>query len=185
AALALCAWRETGYLLIPLSSLHALDYQVNRLTLAMPHQFPNRETSAWTLATPENSGSSRSVGEANPSSTANQPRLPRSGLYSPGLSGDIPPPDDTPATIFGRLMNPRAVFRSKDGQTVTITIIWAVGIVGPENFESARANTRHSPCNNVEMYGQLQEACLSGDIFEWLKRGEATLTLPASHFGHH
>jgi hypothetical protein len=80
-------------------------------------------------------------------------------------------------------MNPPEYLRDNESQTVTLTITWAVGIAGPERFQLLPHLDRLVLQGQDELRERGEEAGLSTDIMDWLKGGEDTLTLPASHFG--
>jgi hypothetical protein len=114
-------------------------------------------------------------GERPPSQT------PARGLYAPSLANDNFPDDSIP-TIVARLMNPPEYLYNNEDQTYTFLINWVVGIAGPERFQPSGLNGRHVLRREDELWEEGEEAGLSVEIMVWLKRGEETLTLPASHF---
>lgn len=79
-------------------------------------------------------------------------------------------------------MNPPEYLRNNEDQTVTLTITWAVGAVGLERFQLPRTEDRLVLQGQDELGEQGEEAGSSAEIMAWLKDGEDTLTLPASHF---
>jgi hypothetical protein len=79
-------------------------------------------------------------------------------------------------------MMPPDFLYSEDGQQVTLNITWAVGVVGRERFEPTPLGRRLSLRQNDELRTQGVEWGLSQVIADWLRDGEDTLVLPASHF---
>ncbi|KAF2876152.1 hypothetical protein BDV95DRAFT_590327 [Massariosphaeria phaeospora] len=112
------------------------------------------------------------------------PRRPLNpGLYAPDPANPAPEPATTVADVVYRLMHPDQSLYSEDGTTVTLTIIWAVLVAGPERFGlTTPPDGRHSldEADYLHHYGRFYG--LSPQIWEWLTGGEDTLTLPASHF---
>lgn len=79
-------------------------------------------------------------------------------------------------------MNPPEYLYNSEDQTYTLPINWVVGVAGPERFERLPYQDRYVLRREDELREQGEEAGLSADIMDWLKGGEETLTLPASHF---
>jgi hypothetical protein len=79
-------------------------------------------------------------------------------------------------------MSPPKYFHNDDRRTITITINWAVGVAGPERFERRGTDGRYFLSGGDELEEQGGAAGLSGDILDWLKYGQETLTLPVEHF---
>jgi hypothetical protein len=108
-------------------------------------------------------------------------RTPDPGLYAPPLHNSAEQ-DDSLRAIIDRLMMPPDFLYSEDGQQVTLNITWAVGVVGRERFEPTPLGRRLSLRQNDELRTQGVEWGLSQVIADWLRDGEDTLVLPASHF---
>ncbi|KAF2033894.1 hypothetical protein EK21DRAFT_86043 [Setomelanomma holmii] len=109
------------------------------------------------------------------------------GLYAPNIAGGLEP-DRSIDYIINRLMHPPWSMYSTDGQTVTLPIAWAVGIIEREHFEESRviANHRLVLRGDTPMRAQLQAEFdagrLSGMILSWLQHGEGIVTVPPSQF---
>lgn len=79
-------------------------------------------------------------------------------------------------------MDPPHYLYSVDGQQVILNITWAVGVVGRERFESVPLGRHLSLRQDDELRTRGVLWGLSRKIAEWLRSGEETLVLPASHF---
>jgi hypothetical protein len=80
-------------------------------------------------------------------------------------------------------MNPPAEFHSADSESVTLYITWAVGVVGPERFESCGLfNGRHLLRDGDELRDQGEAAGLKKVVLDWLIGGEDELTLAKEVF---
>jgi hypothetical protein len=108
------------------------------------------------------------------------PEDPRGGLYAPNISGRNLP-DDSIAGIVARLMSPPEYLYSEDFRDVTLTITWAVGVAGQERFDRLPHDGRHALSLDDDLCGG-EAYGLSEEILDWLKGGQDTLTLPATHF---
>lgn len=108
-------------------------------------------------------------------------RTPDPGLYAPPLHGGVEP-DDSLRAIVDRLMRPDDYLYSDDGQTVTLNITWAVGVIGRERFEPVPLSRGLSLRQYDELRTHGVQWGLSQRIADWLRSGEDTLALPASHF---
>lgn len=79
-------------------------------------------------------------------------------------------------------MEPPNCLYSFDGQQVTLNITWAVGVIGRERFEPVPLSRGLSLRQDDELRTRGVEWGLSQQIADWLRSGEETLVLPASHF---
>jgi hypothetical protein len=79
-------------------------------------------------------------------------------------------------------MHPDRLLYSEDKQTVTLSITWAVGIAGKERFRSPNRGRGHFLLSRDPLCKAGVATGLSQEILSWLKDGDATLVLPASHF---
>lgn len=104
------------------------------------------------------------------------------GLYAPDPAAP-PPVNLTLFEIVGRLMNPPAEYRDDNGN-VTLWITWVVGVAGVERFEQSPLGHRHSLLQSDDLYVHGEVAGLSKEILQWLRYGEDSLVLPASHFSN-
>jgi len=93
------------------------------------------------------------------------------------------PPGNSILSIAHRLMTPDQALYSNQGDTVTLTITWAIGIAGLERFHHAPfTNGRYLLRLGDDLALDGERAGLSPVVLDWLIHGEDTLTLPAGHF---
>lgn len=92
------------------------------------------------------------------------------------------PPDNTTLSIAHRLMTPDQALYSNQGETVTLTIIWAIGIAGLTRFHHAPfTNGRYLLRLGDDLALDGKRAGLSHVVLDWLEHGEDTLILPSGH----
>jgi hypothetical protein len=103
------------------------------------------------------------------------------GLYAPDPAAHVPR-DLSVFEIAAILMDPPEEFRLSPGM-VTIDIDWVVGKAGRERFEMSPLEYRLSLIQTDELYLRGEEVGISPEVLKWLRGGEKSLTLPASHFG--
>jgi hypothetical protein len=81
-------------------------------------------------------------------------------------------------------MNPGWQLCNVNCQTVTLTITWAIGIVGPQRFDYMPNQGRQYLSRGEDLDWEGEDAGLSTVILDWLKQknGPETLVLPVNHF---
>jgi len=137
----------------------------------------NNSTAANTSLVSVNQG----VASSTPAGSAAQQAPLNPGLYAPDLAAPFPR-DLSIFEIATILMNPPEEFQLSTGM-VTIDIDWAVGKAGRERFEMSPLEHRLSLIQTDELYSRGEEFGISPEVLKWLRGGEKTLELPASHFG--
>jgi hypothetical protein len=78
---------------------------------------------------------------------------------------------------------PRDLY-SNDGQTVTLTKRWVVGIIGKDRFEDSGPLLYHVLCHGDELRDHGLEFGLSEKVLDWLISTKDTVELPVSHFSY-
>jgi hypothetical protein len=125
----------------------------------------------------------QSKNQGQPQYLVGPPQDPRGGLYAPNIAGGVSA-DTSIRTVVRRLMSPGWQFYDVNGTTVTLTITWAIGIIGPERFEYLPQGNRQYLSRGEGLDWEGENAGLSTVILDWLKdkNGSETLVLPLSHF---
>ncbi|KAF1833629.1 hypothetical protein BDW02DRAFT_623377 [Decorospora gaudefroyi] len=110
--------------------------------------------------------------------------LPRAGLYAPLSLGDHIPDDtgESTASVVARLMDLPKYLYSADGQTVTLTKTWAVGILGTGRFEDSGPLMLHIVRHGGDIRKHGVALGLSQEVLVWLTSSADTIRLPATLF---
>lgn len=117
------------------------------------------------------------------------PPVPTSpaALYTPAF----PPTHDSYSgtadsleTVVTRLRNPPQELYSEDRSRVRLTVPWAVGIIGPENFEYSEILGRRVISRNSDIHRHGRARGIPHDVFKWLvgDPAEEEVQLPATAF---
>jgi hypothetical protein len=113
-------------------------------------------------------GTSPRIQRARP---AISPPRTTGGLYVPDLNASVPDDNEPVSAIVERFLTPYSSHYSEDGKTVKLTLVYAIGRIGPENFEytdMVNLERRRILRRDRPFYQEALQEGLPLKIYNWL-----------------